>query len=181
MTNSRYIKKCKYCGEEFGVSKKSELNRRKYCSTKCSHADPARRGSISGKLKKHPGAHWTVEARERMRAIGAKYGAKRHQKWLNSKAVVNNSWSSGGKCFLDITNKQLQEYRERHKVCEICGRTEVVTVNNQFIKSDKPISLAADHDHKAGHFRGVLCRRCNRALGWYDTYEDSIIRYLAKE
>mgnify|MGYP006405797549 CR=1 FL=1 len=36
-------------------------------------------------------------------------------------------------------------------VCQICG------------KSDE--SLCVDHDHETGHVRGVLCRRCNRAIG----------------
>ena len=37
------------------------------------------------------------------------------------------------------------------KECEICGSTE---------------RLCIDHDHKTGEVRGLLCNRCNFALGF---------------
>ena len=41
--------------------------------------------------------------------------------------------------------------------CAICGR-----------KPRPDISLHVDHDHRTGQLRGILCFRCNNALGDFD-------------
>lgn len=41
--------------------------------------------------------------------------------------------------------------------CAICGR-----------KPRPDISLHLDHDHETGQLRGILCFRCNNALGDFD-------------
>lgn len=43
--------------------------------------------------------------------------------------------------------------RPRSPVCEIC---------------DEKAQTVYDHDHKTGEFRGWLCHKCNRFLGWID-------------
>lgn len=58
-----------------------------------------------------------------------------------------------------LTQRELGEWRDRtlqdkqHGLCSLCLR---------------PIAkgaACADHDHKTGHLRGVLCRGCNSLLG----------------
>lgn len=47
----------------------------------------------------------------------------------------------------------VQQAFENATACEICG-------NDQ--------KLAVDHCHKTNNFRGILCHRCNRALGFFN-------------
>jgi len=53
----------------------------------------------------------------------------------------------------------LEEYKnlvlKQKDLCAICG------------KQEKNKSLAIDHDHTTGKTRGLLCQKCNRALGGF--------------
>ncbi len=51
---------------------------------------------------------------------------------------------------------------EQNNVCAICGLAETATVSK---KSAQLKMLAIDHDHETGKVRGLLCRRCNKAIG----------------
>jgi len=76
---------------------------------------------------------------------------------------------------LDITQKELEEYRNTHKVCEICGKQERATHNRKDVSK-----LCCDHDHTTSRFRGLLCSNCNRKLGWYECYSNKINKYLTR-
>lgn len=80
---------------------------------------------------------------------------------------------------LDITNKDLSEYINKHLTCEICGKSveQVIKYNGKYHSK----RLCIDHDHKTNQFRGLLCQACNRQLGWYEKYKDSIDIYLNKK
>lgn len=52
--------------------------------------------------------------------------------------------------------------------CAICGRRE-----SQFKQK-----LAVDHDHKTGIIRGLLCDRCNIAVGIHQGLKSQIEKYL---
>jgi hypothetical protein len=65
-------------------------------------------------------------------------------------------------------NLTLDEYNfmldAQSGVCKICGMSETTKKNN----SDEVRMLCVDHDHNTGQVRGLLCNRCNRALGHYE-------------
>lgn len=52
-----------------------------------------------------------------------------------------------------------RQYAKQGGVCAICGQ-------------NPEGRLAVDHDHITGRFRGLLCRTCNRGIGWL---KDSIV------
>jgi hypothetical protein len=52
--------------------------------------------------------------------------------------------------------------------CECCGRA----------RSSMHSSLALDHDHVTGEFRGWLCYRCNSALGKLGDNVDGLLRAM---
>ena len=56
---------------------------------------------------------------------------------------------------------RLQDYR-----CAICGR--------KFTKSNP---ACVDHNHKTKEVRGILCRKCNTAIGFLE--DDPILAYKA--
>lgn|SRR3990167_5831592 len=44
--------------------------------------------------------------------------------------------------------------------CDICGQKEIAVDRNKNTKR-----LAIDHNHETGKVRGMLCQRCNQAIG----------------
>ena len=99
--------------------------------------------------------------------------AKTKEKHLNKKVNMR------GGIELNCTYKQLNEYRQNHLTCEICGKTveESVKYTGKF----KTKNLCVDHDHSTNEFRGLLCQACNRQLGWYENNKENISRYLNKQ
>lgn len=74
-----------------------------------------------------------------------------------------------------ITHAEWEALMEsRGWACEICGRTSETSGR----------SLAVDHDHSTGAIRGVLCQRCNCAIGLLLEDKDSLanaINYLKEK
>ncbi len=68
-----------------------------------------------------------------------------------------------------ITLEQYEECMASSDCCEICGTKE---------------NLCYDHCHDSMDFRGVLCRKCNVALGHLGDSLESImkvVKYLSKD
>lgn len=93
--------------------------------------------------------------------------------------VKHHNWRGGRRAcrMRDAYGIEKDEYEEQlarqNGVCAICKNLEVA--RRKGIR--KPLSV--DHDHKSGAFRGLLCTKCNTALGLLD--EDREILLAAIE
>jgi len=62
-----------------------------------------------------------------------------------------------------LSHKDLSELMaKQHSVCAICGQPETMKRRGTLQR------LAIDHDHKTGKVRGLLCSKCNSALGYFN-------------
>lgn len=65
--------------------------------------------------------------------------------------------------------------KEQNGLCLICKNPEDRCIGG------KPVGLSVDHDHITGHVRGLLCTRCNLAVGHFEKNRNiifSILEYL---
>ncbi len=64
----------------------------------------------------------------------------------------------------------IAQYREmvtaQSSLCAICGKPETSVIHGRVI------NLTVDHCHATGNVRGLLCRRCNVAMGALDDSSD---------
>lgn len=54
-------------------------------------------------------------------------------------------------------------------LCAICKNPEKTVIKGTLC------NLSIDHDHKTGKVRGLLCSRCNQALGLFDENVDRML------
>ena len=145
---------CPRCKIEKSINKFSKCFSRKdglqfYCK-KCE--------SIKGK-------RYYQQNRERKIKIAINY-AKNHKAQKR-----NNDLKLKYDITLDNYNQIL---KKQNGVCAMCKTLPI----EKHHRSKKYLPLAVDHDHKTGKIRGLLCRRCNQALGKYETHKDNILQYL---
>jgi len=60
------------------------------------------------------------------------------------------------KIYLEMLSKQ-------NEVCAICLRKD-----KSIYKNGTTRKLSVDHDHNTGKVRGLLCQRCNVAIGYFE-------------
>lgn len=102
----------------------------------------------------------------------------------------------------DFCGRSYTRTSPRNKYCEFCvknGNRYLITrfgINNEIFEEAKraqnnacaicKISFSltkvyVDHDHKTGKFRGLLCNRCNVALGYVESsLIDEMLIYLGR-
>jgi hypothetical protein len=100
-----------------------------------------------------------------------------------TKRTDSTTWRSPCKNCRSVTRRKVHDETEdrareqlTRAVCDICKRPEWHT-RNGVVKR-----LAKDHDHSTGEWRGLLCHRCNMAIGLFADDPDLLsaaIRYLA--
>lgn len=106
--------------------------------------------------------------REKYNAYMREYNRKFPDKGRHSKLMRNFGIS-------------LEEYHKMAETqnykCKICNEHETAIDR----KTNVVFSLAVDHCHKTGRVRGLLCMKCNRALGLLGDSEETLfsaIKYL---
>lgn len=128
-----------------------------------------------------PYKDWPEERKEKVRENNRKYYQQRKQQ--RNDCNKRYRWENGEKIAIAkrkhwLTYRygiSIDEYENlfnlQNGVCLICHKPE-----NRPNKK-----LAVDHDHATGKIRGLLCDKCNRALGYFDENIESMkeaIKYL---
>jgi hypothetical protein len=116
--------------------------------------------STEDKLKKQAAWHraWSATHKDRIRAYDAK---RRDQKRAYYATHKDKFYAKQLKQVYGISLIEFNTIlKNQGNVCKICGATKSGGRSGKFV---------VDHDHKTGKIRGLLCHRCNTALGnFYD-------------
>lgn len=118
--------------------------------------------------------------REKRRAYARQYYQQNKDKWVRARAKRTPAQR-------DRHNTYMRDYQLRraygitHDVFErmLCEQAGVCAICGQ----DKPAhmkNLHVDHCHATGTLRGLLCDRCNMALGWFEKYQSAVDGYLGR-
>jgi hypothetical protein len=101
---------------------------------------------------------------ESKKKSGQRYHAKHWDRHLRSKYNLTEAQ------YIELLSKQ-------HGVCSICHQPETQK------KRGKVVRLAVDHDHQTKIVRGLLCARCNMALGQFNsvTRLQEALQYLTDQ
>ena len=128
------------------------------------------------------GVYKDPEYMKTWRANNLKKRKESWQKWYAKNGAKRNADRKG-----KLNNYHLKKYgvsdkqyegllTEQHGVCAICHEPEKAER-----KTGSPIRLSVDHCHATGKVRGLLCQKCNTALGMLDdstAKAHSLITYL---
>jgi transposase-like protein len=87
----------------------------------------------------------------------------------------NLQYKTGYKISLELLHK-IEE--NQNFTCKICHKPETSLAGGKNSER-KTKALALDHNHKNGNIRGLLCHRCNVAMGMFE--EDTRLLQQAKE
>lgn len=155
LRKKREVKPCEHCGEGFESLVKAE---QRYCSTDC---------SAQGRKKT-----LTLTCDE----CGGSY--ERHQYKYAQSRFCGNSCKEKARAKSKAKNQMSdEEYQsllaaQDHK-CAICKKPET---GRHERSSEKTVKLAKDHCHETGKWRGLLCRKCNMALGLFGDDVAALLR-----
>ena len=127
---------------------------------KKSHSGQFQKGHKTNNGRKQTDKH---KEKIRLKLIGNTHGFQKGDKTNKAKfGSKNGMFNKGyllkgkknGRYKDGLTKLQKQEKtagRKKPEQCEICGSMDVISF---------------DHNHETGEFRGWICRRCNRTLGF---------------
>lgn len=129
------------------------------------HRNECKRCNLDAKAKRHQAN--PIPTRERVKqwklANPEREAARQEAYRLSGRKGISNRKSHLKRKY-GITPEEYDELLSAQDgVCQICGRPP---------RDD--ISLHVDHEHSSGRIRGLLCFRCNNALGDFDDDHDRL-------
>jgi hypothetical protein len=148
------MKRCKHCGktrplDDFYGDPKAKDGRRPECKA-CNLAAKAARNAANPQANRDRVKRWQRENPEKYRAKQQQYIDSGQKKAWDRKSYLKRKYG--------ITLEQYEAMLEAQGgVCKICGKPR---------PDDR--TLHVDHDHETGEIRGLLCFRCNNALGDFE-------------
>jgi len=145
------VKRCKDCGEtkpldEFYANATGKDGRRLECKA-CNLAARARKYAADPQPHIARVKKWQRENAERLNAYRREYRNRPERK------AADRAGYLGRKYGMTIADYE-RLFGEQQGVCAICGEPR-----------PEERTLHVDHDHATGAIRGLLCFRCNNALG----------------
>jgi len=158
----RYVKNCIDCAS---LDKKLERSRIRKIDPKCNHC--------SCDLNSN---NWYKSHQKY-----CTYSCIDCHKNLDSQSFTNHK--NGKLKRYGINYLQYKELSDKQNgVCAICFKEEKAKTAR--LTNNETLSMAVDHCHTTGKVRGLLCMKCNRAIGLLEDSIDNLnsaIKYLTKE
>jgi hypothetical protein len=145
------VKRCKHCGEEkalddFYADRKAKDGRRPECK-RCNLAARAAKYAANPQPYIDRVKKWQQENPERLNEYRREYRRRPERKTADREGYLKRKYG--------LTLEQYDAMLEaQNGVCAICGEAR-----------PEERTLHVDHDHVTGVIRGLLCFRCNNALG----------------
>jgi hypothetical protein len=144
------MKTCPKCSKDLQLNKFNKSNRRDGYQTYCRDCHNFMQRE---KYKNDPQQKVKRQKREAIRKA-KKPLAKKDAELQRLYGITVNQ-------YLDILSSQ-------NGVCKICYK-----------KCKTKSRLSVDHDHNTGRVRGLLCNRCNRALGMFEDDTELLLSAVA--
>lgn len=115
---------------------------------------------------------WREKNRDKYNEWARQNAAKNRHKYPERKRESHLRY------FYNITQADYERMlADQDGKCSICG-TDKPTIKPQ--EPGKHKWFQVDHDHGTGAVRGLLCIRCNTALGWFEKNSAAAQSYLDK-
>ena len=145
------MKRCKQCGEtkpvdEFYVNATSKDGRRAECKV-CNLAGRARKYAANPQPYIDRVKKWQQDNPERLSAYRREYRRRPERKAADREGHLQRKYG------ISIADYE-RMFDEQGGVCAICGEAR-----------PEERTLHVDHDHATRVIRGLLCFRCNQAIG----------------
>ena len=159
------MKRCKHCGEtkplaDFYRDAKAKDGCRPECKT-CNLALRARKYAADPKPYIERVKRWQQENADRLNAYRREYRQRPERKRADRDGYLRRKYGIGVEDYDRM-------FEAQGGVCAICRKPR-----------PEERTLHVDHDHETGEIRGLLCFRCNNALGDFD--EDFDLFQLAAD